>query len=77
MQQDNVLKEIPLLHRINLELDIQGALSSGAFTVARDLLQKIKVLNIIRYVLDRRPLYQYSTTFKNIDMLIWVYAYLF
>lgn len=65
-------KEIPLIHRINLELDIQGALSSGAFTVARDLLQKIKVLNIIRCVLDKKPLNQYSSAFRNVDMLIWV-----
>ncbi|XP_060527282.1 integrator complex subunit 8 isoform X2 [Cylas formicarius] len=45
LQQDNIEREIPLIHRINLELDIQGALSSGAFTVARDLLFKVKALN--------------------------------
>ncbi|KAG5899842.1 hypothetical protein JTB14_012313 [Gonioctena quinquepunctata] len=72
LQQDNVHREIPLMHRLNLELDIQGALSSGAFTVARDLLQKIKVLNIIRCILDRKPFYQYSVSaFKNTDLLIW------
>ncbi|XP_056638700.1 integrator complex subunit 8 [Diorhabda sublineata] len=72
LQQDNVKKEIPLMHRINLELNIQGALSSGVFTVARDLIQKIKALNIIRCVLDRKPLYQYTLSlFKNTDTLLW------
>ncbi|CAH0550288.1 unnamed protein product [Brassicogethes aeneus] len=58
LQQDNVQKEIPLSHRLNLELDIQGAVSSGTFTVARDLLSKIKASNIVRCVLDQKPLYQ-------------------
>ncbi|CAH1117237.1 unnamed protein product [Phaedon cochleariae] len=71
LQQDNICKEIPLMHRLNLELDIQGAISSGAFTVARDLLQKIKALNIVRCVLDRKPLYQYSiSSFKNADVIL-------
>lgn len=56
-----------------MELDIQGALSSGAFTVARDLLFKIKALNIVRSVLDKKPLYQYSfSSVKNIEIFIWV-----
>ncbi|XP_072390138.1 integrator complex subunit 8 [Diabrotica undecimpunctata] len=72
LQQDNVAKEIPLMHRINLELDIQGALSSGAFTVARDLVSKIKALNILRCVLDRKPIYQHSLClYRNCDTLIW------
>ncbi|XP_074035699.1 integrator complex subunit 8 [Leptinotarsa decemlineata] len=72
LQQDNVRREIPLMHRLNLELNIQGALSSGAFTVARDLLQKIKILNIIRCILDRKPFYQYSiTSWHNADLFVW------
>ncbi|VEN57796.1 unnamed protein product [Callosobruchus maculatus] len=71
LQQDNIYREIPLVHRLNLELDIQGAISSGIFTVARDLLQKIKALNIVRCILDQKPLYQYSSNvLKNADLLI-------
>lgn len=43
--------------------------------MARDLLQKIKVLNIIRCVLDKKPLYQYSeSSYKNVDIFIGVIA---
>jgi hypothetical protein len=73
LQQDNVYREIPLAHRIGLELDIQGALSSGTFTVARDLLCKIRALNIVRCVLDQKPTYQSScSSFKNAEILVWV-----
>lgn len=61
------------MHRINLELDLQGALSSGGFTVARDLMQKIKALNIIRCVLDKKPMYHHTlSSYKTTDTLIWV-----
>ncbi|KAJ8928547.1 hypothetical protein NQ314_018885 [Rhamnusium bicolor] len=74
LQQDNIYREIPLAHRLNLELDIQGALSSGAFTVARDLLFKIKALNIVRCVLDRKPLYHYSVfSVKSIEIFLWAF----
>lgn len=72
LQQDNVIREIPIMHRINLELDLQGALSSGGFTVARDLMQKIKALNIIRCVLDKKPMYHHTlSSYKTTDTLIW------
>ncbi|KAJ8912846.1 hypothetical protein NQ315_007978 [Exocentrus adspersus] len=74
LQHDNVYKEIPLIHRLTLELDIQGALSSGAFTVARDLLFKIKALNVVRSVLDKKPIYQCSfVSNKNVDMFLWAF----
>ncbi|CAG9860087.1 unnamed protein product [Phyllotreta striolata] len=72
LQQDNVQREIPLMHRINLELNLQGALSSGGFTVARDLIQKIKALNIIRCVVDKKPIYHHCISlYKNADTLVW------
>ncbi|GJQ85413.1 hypothetical protein Trydic_g23844 [Trypoxylus dichotomus] len=43
--EDNKYREIPLNHRVNLELDIVAAQSSGKFAVARDLLPKIQALN--------------------------------
>ncbi|XP_044263221.1 integrator complex subunit 8 [Tribolium madens] len=69
LQQDNIFREIPLAHRITLELDIQGALSSGTFTVARDLLNKIRALNVVRCVLDRKPTYHCSL--KSAEILVW------
>ncbi|XP_066143354.1 integrator complex subunit 8 [Euwallacea fornicatus] len=72
LQQDNLQKDIPLAHRINLELDIQGALSSGAFTVARDLLLKVKALNYVRCVLDRKSLNELCWDMeKNVDSFLW------
>lgn len=56
-----------------MELDIQGALSSGTFTVARDLLPKIQALNAVRCILENKPAYQYGTiSSKNVDTFIWV-----
>lgn len=52
LQEDNLVREIPNCYRTVLELDIQGALSSGKFTVARDLLQQVQALNAIRGALD-------------------------
>lgn len=46
--QDNKSQEIPMVHREHLELDIQGAIQSGKFTVARDLLIHVQCLNIAR-----------------------------
>ncbi|CAK1548266.1 unnamed protein product [Leptosia nina] len=52
LQADNLSREIPLVHREVVELDIQGSASSGAFTVARDLLNRVSVLNAVRYALE-------------------------
>jgi integrator complex subunit 8 len=41
-------REIPQVYRDTLELDIQGAMSSRKFTVARDLLLQVQTLNIVR-----------------------------
>ncbi|XP_046385637.1 integrator complex subunit 8 [Ischnura elegans] len=51
LQQDNLRREIPMVHRDVLELDIVGAASSGKFTVARDLPLQIQTLNVVRRAL--------------------------
>ncbi|KAF5274403.1 hypothetical protein FQA39_LY07283 [Lamprigera yunnana] len=71
LQKDNVLREIPLLYRINLELDIQGALRSGKFTVARDLLPKIQSLNAVRSILDKSCIYHYDFDITTFDTFMW------
>jgi len=50
LQTDNLHREIPQVYRDTLELDIQGAMSSGKFTVARDLLLQVQTLNVVRRV---------------------------
>ncbi|XP_049887271.1 integrator complex subunit 8 [Pectinophora gossypiella] len=52
LQADNLIREIPMIHRQVVELDIQGSASSGAFTVARDLLNRVSALNAVRYALE-------------------------
>lgn len=52
LQADNLSREIPIIHREVVELDIQGSASSGAFTVARDLLNRVSALNAVRYALE-------------------------
>lgn len=78
LQADNVRREIPLVYRATLELDIQGALSSGKFTVARDLLLQVQTLNVVRKVIGGEPqcteyiqvLRHPGTADKAVDMLI-------
>lgn len=71
--QDNVVRQIPISDRVILELDIQGALSTGIFTVARDLLPKIQALNTIRCILDNKPIYQYNNLItSSSDIFVWV-----
>lgn len=48
---DNLLREIPLAERDLVEVEIQQAISCGAFTVAKDLLMKLQILNALRRVM--------------------------
>lgn len=82
LQADNLKREIPMIHRQVAELDIQGAASSGAFTVARDLLNRVSALNAVRYALDggvpsTQP--DFLNKFKTVgtkffDLLFWALA---
>lgn len=71
LQQDNLVREIPIVHRINIELDIVAAISSGKFTVARDLLPKVQALNVLRYVLEDTAVQCNDNNF-NADAFVWV-----
>lgn len=82
LQADNLTREIPLVHRQVVELDIQGSASSGAFTVARDLLNRVSALNAVRYALEgglpsTHP--DFINKFKTVgikffDLLFWALA---
>ena len=50
LQEDNILQIIPLIDRELLERDVQVAICSGAFTVAKDFFYKIQILNTLRRV---------------------------
>ncbi|XP_037964316.2 integrator complex subunit 8 isoform X1 [Plutella xylostella] len=52
LQADNLAREIPLVQRQMVELDIQGSASGGAVAAARDLLPRVAALNAVRYALD-------------------------
>ncbi|XP_047540457.1 integrator complex subunit 8 [Vanessa atalanta] len=79
LQADNLSREIPMVHREVVELDIQGSASSGAFTVARDLLNRVAALNAVRYALEggipsTHPdfLNKFKTLgLKFLDLLFW------
>lgn len=56
---------------MNIELDIIAAISSGKFTVARDLLPKVQALNRLRYLLEEKAVSFTDHTF-NTDAFVWV-----
>ncbi|XP_025832848.1 integrator complex subunit 8 [Agrilus planipennis] len=70
LQQDNLTREISLVHRISLELDVQGALSSGKFTAARDFLPRIQALNCVRCLFDKKTTCRYNFNSDTIDLFI-------
>ncbi|CAH0699083.1 unnamed protein product [Spodoptera exigua] len=82
LQADNLTREIPMIHRQVVELDIQGSASSGAFTVARDLLNRVSALNAVRYALEgglpsthQDFLNKFKTVgIKFFDLLFWALA---
>lgn len=82
LQADNLKREIPMIHRQVAELDIQGSATSGAFTVARDLLNRVSALNAVRYALEggipstqQDFLNKFKTVgIKFFDLLFWALA---
>lgn len=52
MERDNLTKEIPLLFRESLELDIASEVASGKITAHRDVVTQIQASNMVRRALD-------------------------
>lgn len=76
-------REIPLLFRDSLELDLASTLASGKFTATRDLLFQIQTLNAIRRTLEGScypSVMDYATKLnasrKGVDILTKVRKYL-
>ncbi|XP_047985656.1 integrator complex subunit 8-like [Leguminivora glycinivorella] len=51
-QADNLSRDIPMIHRQVVELDIQAAALISAISVPKDLLIRVTALNAVRYALD-------------------------
>lgn len=82
MQEDNISKEIPLVYRDNLELDIQGGLVNRKIIVSGDLLLQIQCLNLVRKVLGNHVvLGDYASEIraagtKGLETLFWVTSFI-
>ncbi|GLH06860.1 Integrator complex subunit 8 [Gryllus bimaculatus] len=76
LQQDNIHLQIPQMYRDILEFDIQGAVTSGKFTVARDLLFQVQTLNLVCRALKGLPNYTtywqklHQSKVKGVDILV-------
>ncbi|CAD7012092.1 unnamed protein product [Ceratitis capitata] len=52
LQEDNHIREIPLVSRRILELDIEGAISQGSLKEARVLEMQVAALNVVRSIFE-------------------------
>ncbi|KAH0567519.1 integrator complex subunit 8 [Cotesia glomerata] len=52
LKADNIAREIPMIYRDNLELDIEGGVANNKIVVPRDLLLNVQCLNLVRKILD-------------------------
>lgn len=83
LQADNNAQVIPLIERELLEMDIQIAMCSCAFTVAKDLLVKVQLLNTLRRICTHEIInIDFAHCLRNsgdkgIDFFISVCTYLF
>lgn len=64
LQEDNLRREIPIHYREMAELDLMSAATNGKFTVAKDLVFQVQMLNVIRRTLANR--YVPQTYFKSL-----------
>ncbi|KAL1115844.1 hypothetical protein AAG570_006134 [Ranatra chinensis] len=62
LDRDNVLKEIPLMYRDCLELDVASEAASGKLTAHRDGMVQIQASNMVRRALAGHPLYRPKVT---------------
>ncbi|XP_057327093.1 integrator complex subunit 8 [Microplitis mediator] len=52
LKADNIAREIPMIYRDNLELDIEAGVANNKINVPKDLLLNIQCLNLVRKILD-------------------------
>ena len=62
LERDNVVKEIPMLYRDSLELDIVSEAASGKVTAHRDGIQQIHATNMVRRALEGATWHKFKVT---------------
>ena len=70
MKQDNREREIPLVNRRIIELDIEGARSQGLLKKKKDLDMNVAALNVIRSIFEEGSIFaniDYFEKYKNYD----------
>ncbi|XP_023245256.1 integrator complex subunit 8 isoform X2 [Copidosoma floridanum] len=79
LQADNLAREIILVHRDNLELDIEGGVANRKIVVPPGLLLQIQCLNLVRRVLDNEVLlgnyafYIRTAKATGLEVLFWAF----
>lgn len=58
LQEDNIQQEVPIHYREMAELDLCSAVAGGKITLAKDLIFKVKTLNVVRKTLANRHIPQ-------------------
>ncbi|XP_014221962.1 integrator complex subunit 8 [Trichogramma pretiosum] len=79
LQEDNIMEEIPIVERDNLELDVKGSMENGKITVNQEFLLQIQCLNMVRRILAGEPILGDTANDikmagpKGLETLFWAY----
>lgn len=72
LRLDNRAREIPLVSRRNVELDIEGAISTGLLKETRQLLLQVAALNVVRTVFECGSIFgsvEYFEKYRDLDCM--------
>ncbi|EDW00928.1 integrator complex subunit 8 [Drosophila grimshawi] len=72
LQLDNRAREIPLVSRRNVELDIEAAISNGLLKETRQLLLHVAALNVVRTIFEWGNIFgsvEYFEKYRDMDYL--------
>ncbi|KAH8300099.1 hypothetical protein KR044_009802 [Drosophila immigrans] len=72
LRLDNRAREIPLVSRRNVELDIEGAISTGLLKETRLLLLQVAALNVVRTIFEWGNIFgnvQYFEKYRDMDCM--------
>ncbi|KAM8712151.1 hypothetical protein ACLKA7_012644 [Drosophila subpalustris] len=72
LRLDNRAREIPLVSRRNVELDIEGAISTGLLKETRQLLLQVAALNVVRTVFEWGNIFgsvEYFEKYRDLDYM--------
>ncbi|ALC42113.1 IntS8 [Drosophila busckii] len=72
LQLDNIAREIPLVSRRNVELDIEGTISTGLLKEPRQLLLQVAALNVVRSIFEWGNIFssvEYFEKYRDLDYM--------